>query len=74
MKLPVFLPLLLLLCPLSALPCELDTRMLPLEQTCNGKPLAPTRQISFTTSRGTWMSLDISPDGSRMVFDLLGNL
>ena len=33
-----------------------------------------TREIDFTTSEGTWMSVDISPDGSWIVFDLLGHI
>jgi Tol biopolymer transport system component len=32
------------------------------------------RDIDISTSEGTWMSLDVSPDGSRIVFDLLGDL
>lgn len=30
--------------------------------------------INFTTEEGTWMNLDISPDGSTIVFDLLGDI
>ncbi len=30
--------------------------------------------IDFTTDEGTWMSLDVSPDGKTIVFDLLGDL
>jgi Tol biopolymer transport system component len=30
--------------------------------------------IEFTTDEGTWMSLDVSPDGKTIVFDLLGDL
>ncbi|MBM3169872.1 MAG: hypothetical protein FJZ76_11485, partial [Bacteroidetes bacterium] len=26
-------------------------------------PLVPEREVNFTTSEGTWMSLDVSPDG-----------
>lgn len=39
-----------------------------------GLPLAPARQIRFTTDHATWMSLDVSPDGRTLVFDLLGDL
>jgi Tol biopolymer transport system component len=34
----------------------------------------PYRNISFTTTEGTWMSLDVSPDGKTIVFDLLGDI
>jgi len=37
-------------------------------------PLQPARVAKFTTSKGTWMSLDVSPDGRTIVFDLLGDL
>jgi len=37
-------------------------------------PLKPTRHIAFETTEGTWMSVDLSPDGRRIVFDLLGDL
>ncbi|MEP7346348.1 MAG: amidohydrolase family protein, partial [Gemmatimonadaceae bacterium] len=33
-----------------------------------------TRDIDFTTSEGTWMSPDLSPDGSWIVFDVLGHI
>lgn len=37
-------------------------------------PLIPTRPLHFTTDEGTWMSLDLSPDGKTIVFDLLGDI
>jgi Tol biopolymer transport system component/predicted amidohydrolase len=39
-----------------------------------GLPLKTARTHSFTTTKGTWISLDISPDGKTIVFDLLGDL
>ena len=32
------------------------------------------REIDFTTEQGTWMSVDISPDGRWLVFDLVGHI
>ena len=29
---------------------------------------------NFKTTEGTWMNLDVSPDGSKIVFDLLGDI
>ncbi|MFY7948954.1 MAG: hypothetical protein ACOVRP_07055, partial [Gemmatimonas sp.] len=34
----------------------------------------PSRTIAFTTTEGTWVSLDVSPDGRTLVFELLGEL
>lgn len=38
------------------------------------QPRGETREISFTTTEGTWMSVDLSPDGRWMLFDLLGHV
>ncbi len=40
----------------------------------DGLPLEPTKKIEFTTDEVTWMNLDISPDGTTLVFDVLGDL
>lgn len=32
------------------------------------------KDVEFTTSEGTWMSLDVSPDGKTIVFDMLGDI
>ena len=37
-------------------------------------PLDATRRLRFTTDEGTWMSVDVAPDGGTLVFDLLGDL
>src|SRR5262249_35359075 len=37
-------------------------------------PLKPGRKVEFTTDEGTWLSLDVSPDGKTIIFDLIGDL
>ncbi len=37
-------------------------------------PRPDARTVTFETREGTWMSVDVSPDGSTLVFDLLGDL
>ncbi len=37
-------------------------------------PLIPTRTLEFTTNEGTWISLDLTPDGETILFELLGDL
>ena len=37
-------------------------------------PLSPQRTIDFVTDEGTWMALDVSPDGETIIFDLLGDI
>jgi Tol biopolymer transport system component len=39
-----------------------------------GLPLKAERKISFETDEGTWMSLDVSPDGQTIMFELLGDI
>jgi hypothetical protein len=39
-----------------------------------GLPLAPERKIEFATTEGTWISLDVSPDGQTILLELLGDL
>jgi len=38
------------------------------------KPLGVTKAVTFTTIEGTWMNVDVSPDGKEIVFDLLGDI
>lgn len=37
-------------------------------------PPGPRREVPIDVTEGTWMSLDVSPDGNEIAFDLLGNL
>jgi len=34
----------------------------------------PFREVTISTSEGSWMSVDVSPDGKTLVFDMLGDL
>ena len=38
------------------------------------KPTGPSKSLNFQTTEGTWMNLDLSPDGQVIVFDLLGDI
>jgi Tol biopolymer transport system component/imidazolonepropionase-like amidohydrolase len=38
------------------------------------EPLGPTKKLEFDTSEGTWMNVDVSPDGRTIVFDVLGDI
>ncbi len=63
------------LLPLSA---NAQTTQRPADSTrrdpTNTLPLVTTRNVTFTTDQGTWMSVDVSPNGSTIVFDLLGDI
>jgi Tol biopolymer transport system component len=37
-------------------------------------PPGPRKTIPIDTTTGTWINLDVSPDGNEIVFDLLGDL
>jgi Tol biopolymer transport system component/imidazolonepropionase-like amidohydrolase len=37
-------------------------------------PIKASKKIEFTTDEGTWIALDLSPDGKTIVFELLGDL
>ncbi|MCV2361217.1 amidohydrolase family protein [Paucibacter sp. TC2R-5] len=38
------------------------------------QPPGQAKQVGIDTRSGTWMSVDVSPDGKQVVFDLLGDL
>eukprot|EP01030_Chromulinospumella_sphaerica_P014123 gene14123-13915_t len=37
-------------------------------------PPGPSKDVAIDTTTGTWMSIDVSPDGKEVLFDLLGDL
>jgi imidazolonepropionase-like amidohydrolase/Tol biopolymer transport system component len=37
-------------------------------------PLSPDRRVPIKANEGTWMSLDVSPDGKTIAFDFLGDI
>ena len=37
-------------------------------------PNTPSKKVTITTDEGTWMDIDVSPDGKTIVFDLLGDI
>ena len=37
-------------------------------------PITPFKEVIITTDEGTWMNLDVSPDGKQIVFDMLGDI
>src|SRR5713101_7292412 len=39
-----------------------------------GLPLKSDRKVEFTTDEGTWLSLDVSPDGKTIAFELVGDI
>ena len=36
--------------------------------------VGPSKTFNIQTNEGTWMNLDVSPDGQEIVFDLLGDI
>jgi len=37
-------------------------------------PPGPQKKVTINTNEGTWMNLDVSPDGKTIVFDILGDI
>lgn len=44
------------------------------DEATNQLPLKPGRSLDFHVDEGTWMALDVSPDGETILFDLLGDI
>jgi Tol biopolymer transport system component len=59
---------------LATLPIGAQEQTAPPPATPEGLVLETEQIIEFDTDEVTWMSVDVSPDGRTMVFDLLGDL
>ena len=75
---PSLLTMLLIMTGLSANALSQDNKTEPdttKEKRDNGDlPLGPGREFSFNLDEGSWIALDVSPDGETIVFDFLGDL
>ncbi|MBI4473881.1 MAG: PD40 domain-containing protein, partial [Acidobacteria bacterium] len=60
--------------PLLSLGLLAQQSAAPEDKKDEGLPLKAESKIEFTTDEGTWMALDVSPDGRTIVFDLLGDI
>jgi imidazolonepropionase-like amidohydrolase/Tol biopolymer transport system component len=63
---------LMLLLPAPAALAQEDESKTDRDQ--EGLPLEVGRRLQFTAREGSWMSVDVSPDGGTVVFDHLGDL
>lgn len=46
----------------------------PAKWNVNAPPGMTTRQVPINVDNGTWMNVDVSPDGRAIAFDLLGDI
>lgn len=51
-----------------------DSDTVKIEKKSPDLPLDPGRLIDINTTEGTWMSVDVSPDGQHIAFDLMGDI
>jgi CubicO group peptidase (beta-lactamase class C family)/imidazolonepropionase-like amidohydrolase/Tol biopolymer transport system component len=60
--------------PIAHLVCALLIAATTTPALSRAQPLPPPRRVAFTTTQGTWLSLDITRDGRALVFELLGDI
>ncbi len=64
----------LLLAILALSPLFLFAQEKPKWDVSNPSGGVPYRDVEFSSSEGTWMCLDVSPDGKTIAFDMLGDI
>ena len=80
MKKKYLLPLLLMLFVVISAFAQDDKKEVKPDTTKKAKdkkpslPLEVSRKVPIKTNEGTWMSLDVSPDGKTIAFDFLGDI
>jgi imidazolonepropionase-like amidohydrolase/Tol biopolymer transport system component len=62
----------LLVLPILLLPFFILAQDKPKWDVSN--PQGPFKEVAFTVNEGTWMNVDVSPDGKELIFDLLGDI
>ena len=68
-----FLILLILTFSISSIEAKTDS-IKNKKTSKKGLPLKAERKIRINSDEGTWISLDVSPDGKNIAFDMLGDL
>lgn len=68
------IPIYLVTFQLTVLAQEVTSDSSKIEKKNPDLPMDPERLLEFSTNEGTWMSVDVSPDGSMIAFDLLGDI
>lgn len=53
---------------------KVDTTKKDAKKEKEGLPLEPGRKFHLKTNEGTWINLDVSPDGKTLAFDLMGDI
>ena len=64
----------LMVLPLFAIAQKADKEEKKDKKATKELPLEPTREFKLKTTEGTWMSVDVSPDGKHVIFDMIGDV
>lgn len=72
MKLNITLPLIALIFAAASLPAQDKGEETPKWDVNN--PSGEYKETELTFTEGTWMNLDVSPDGKTIAFDLMGDI